>query len=178
MERRVGAITYYLEKKRVKNINLRVKPNGEIHVSAPYRVSAAEVDRFVLSKADWIKNARERAKNAAPQNDSVPPYEECLAMFREISDRIYPLFKNAVPEKPEIKVKLMKSAWGICHYKKNYITLNAALANKPVEAAEYVIMHEYVHFIEHDHQRGFHDLMERLMPDYKERKKLLKGNNR
>lgn len=177
MERKIGAITYSLEKKRVKNINLRVNPNGEIRVSAPYRVSAAEVDRFVLSKADWIESAKKRSKSAVPSAENIPPPEECLALFNEISDRIYPLFKSAVPEKPEIKVKPLKSAWGICHYAQNYITLNTALAAKPIEAVEYVIMHEYAHFIEHDHQRGFHELMKRLMPDYKERKKLLKTNN-
>ena len=178
MNRTAGGISYTLEKKRVKNINLRVQPDGEIYVSAPRYISAAEVDRFVASKADWIKKARNRAETAAPQFDNLPSEADCLALFNEISDKIYPIFKTAVPIKPEIRVKPLKSAWGICHYKQNYITLNSALAAKPRAAVEYVIMHEYAHFIEHNHQKGFHDLMLRLMPDYKERRKLLKGNGK
>ena len=175
MERQVGGIKYTFEKKRVKNINLRVKRGGQICVSAPYYVSAAEADRFVLSKSDWIEKARQRVEIVQPQVESDFSDEECLALFTEISDRIYPLFKSILPEKPLIKVKQLKSAWGICHYRQGYITINKALASKPLAAVEYVIMHEYAHFLEHNHQQGFHSLMARLMPDYKERKKLLKG---
>ena len=37
----------------------------------------------------------------------------------------------------------------------------------------YVVMHEYCHFLQPDHSPAFHGLMTRLMPDWKERKKLL-----
>ena len=39
-----GAQDYILERKNVKNINLRVKPDCTIYVSAPNRVSVREIE--------------------------------------------------------------------------------------------------------------------------------------
>ena len=51
MTRRVtlGAreITYELTRKKVKNINLRIKPDGSVHVSASNAVTIAVIERFV-----------------------------------------------------------------------------------------------------------------------------------
>lgn len=65
---RETAISYTFERKNVKNINLRVKPDGEVYVSAPVRISLERVDKLVSEKGDFILNAREkfaeRLKNA------------------------------------------------------------------------------------------------------------------
>lgn len=50
-------IKYDLQYKKVKNINLRIKPDGSIHVSASKRVSQKVIDEFILSKADFILKA-------------------------------------------------------------------------------------------------------------------------
>lgn len=55
-------ICYTLERKRVKNINLRVRPDGSVTVSAPLRVAEAEIERAVRAKAVFIQNARARFK--------------------------------------------------------------------------------------------------------------------
>ena len=47
-------IEYRLSKKDVKNINIRITPEGDISVSAPSRMQVKEVDSFVESKAEWI----------------------------------------------------------------------------------------------------------------------------
>lgn len=173
MIRQVGDIDYTLTQKPVKNINLRVRRDGTVCVSANRRVPLTAVDAFVREKAAWIEAARRRAaEREAPE--SALSEAACLALFEAVSDRIYPAFAAYLPHKPQIRVKKLKSCWGVCHYTKGYITLNSALAAKPPAAVEYVILHEYVHFLEHDHQKGFHAWMARLMPDYKERRKLLR----
>ena len=55
-----GPIEYTLTVKAVKNFNLRVGPDGGVQVSVPPRVSGAQADRFVLSRAEWIEAARRR----------------------------------------------------------------------------------------------------------------------
>lgn len=47
-------VEYTLFRKSVKNINIRINRNGEIHVSAPKRVPLDEVQSFVQKKGDWI----------------------------------------------------------------------------------------------------------------------------
>lgn len=51
---------YTLERKTVKNINLRVKPGYTIYVSANRRVSVKIIEAFIISKADFILEAFER----------------------------------------------------------------------------------------------------------------------
>ena len=56
-------IKYDLQYKKVKNINLRIKPDGSIHVSASERVSQKVIDEFILSKADFILKALDKYAN-------------------------------------------------------------------------------------------------------------------
>lgn len=60
-------LTYVLTGKKVKNINLRVKPGGEVAVSAPRRMSGARVDEAVREKAPWIFAALARMERAGGQ---------------------------------------------------------------------------------------------------------------
>ncbi|SHM62172.1 M48 family metallopeptidase [Ruminococcus flavefaciens] len=52
-----GEITYTFERKKVKNINLRVKHDGNVYVSAPKRVPAKTADEFVISRSSMIQQA-------------------------------------------------------------------------------------------------------------------------
>lgn len=48
-------------RKRMKNLYLRVlPPDGRVAVSAPLRTSDAEIQRFIESRADWIRKQRAR----------------------------------------------------------------------------------------------------------------------
>lgn len=169
-----GNIEYQLTRKKVKNINLRIADNGTVTVSAPMRLAQKHIDGFIQEKASWVFEHQQRVLARGPATPPSLSKQECLALFTKISDTIFPLFSDILNgEKPEIKVRFMKTRWGVCHITKKQITLNTRLADKPIEAIEYVVMHEYVHFIHADHQAGFHAEMARLMPDYKQRRKLL-----
>ena len=81
------------------------------------------------------------------------------------------MFKNTTP--PIVKIKTMKSMWGNCNFVKNIITLNLYLAKANIECIDYVIIHELAHLVHHNHGNEFHNLMTKLLPDWKSRKKLL-----
>lgn len=72
------------------------------------------------------------------------------------------------------KIKKMKSAWGIYHIKKNYITFNSLLIEKEKECIEYVVLHELCHIFYPNHQREFWDLVKKHMHFYEEYRKRLK----
>ena len=76
-------------------------------------------------------------------------------------------------EFPQIKIRDMKSRWGSCTPAKNSITLNKKLIHYPFEFIEYVVLHEFVHFIQPNHSQAFYHIIENYMPDYKERMKLV-----
>ena len=53
-------IRYELERKKVKNLNLRIRSDGSVHVSAGSSVDFRRVDEFVLSRGGWIVKTREK----------------------------------------------------------------------------------------------------------------------
>ena len=60
-------IRYELERKEVKNLNLRVRPDGSVRVSANPSVSEEAVDAFVTRRGGWILNQRRKfAETAVP----------------------------------------------------------------------------------------------------------------
>lgn len=54
-----------VSRKRVKNINLRIRSDGSVAVSAPTRVPLSDIERFIESKDSWIRVrlARIRERN-------------------------------------------------------------------------------------------------------------------
>lgn len=60
--------SYNLEIKKVKNINLRIKSDKTINVSANSRVPKKIIDEFLISKSDYILNALRRYENLAQSN--------------------------------------------------------------------------------------------------------------
>ena len=174
MIRTAGNISYKLTYKKVKNLNMRVHADGTVWVSAPRRVPVSEIDRFVESKANWLAAAQDRLRDQTVIAKDAYSSEECLALFTEVSDRIYPMFAAKIGDKPELRVRWMKSRWGVCYPAKHRITLNQQLLGKPLAAVEYVVLHEYMHFLYPNHQKEFHAAMAKAMPDYQERRGLLK----
>ena len=75
---------------------------------------------------------------------------------------------------PEIQIKKMKRRWGACFYQKNRVCFNLVLAHIDYALIDYVIVHELCHFLEANHSKAFYHEIEKRMPDYKERERLLK----
>lgn len=66
-----GPIFYELTRKAVKNLNLRVREDGSMSLSAPPRASLAQIQRFVSQRGEWIVQARRRAASRAPAPDKA-----------------------------------------------------------------------------------------------------------
>lgn len=65
-----GEITYTLTRKNVKNINLRVKADGNIYISANNRVSVSYIESFLKEKEDFIFNALKRIAATTKETDN------------------------------------------------------------------------------------------------------------
>jgi len=178
MIRETAGITYTYTAKKVKNINLRVGRDGLVSVSAPTKMSLSAIDTFVQEKASWIKTAQIKQQQRdikAEHFSSEISAEECLPLFKEILEK-WAVQVTYAPPQINLAVKDMKSRWGVCYPSKGKIVLNKKLVAFPYALQEYVIVHELVHFKYPNHQKGFHDEMQRLMPDYKQRRKALRSS--
>lgn len=174
--RAAGGVRYEFKRKRVKNINLRVRADGSVAVSAPLGAPLAQVDAFVAGRARWIEAARVRAlaRGEEEQRPCSVSREDALALFTQVSDAVFPLFAQVLNgQRPVLKVRQMKTRWGVCVPAKRQITFSLRLAEKPRAAVEYVVLHEYAHFVRADHSPAFWAVVARYMPDYKARRRLL-----
>ncbi len=72
------------------------------------------------------------------------------------------------------KIKDVKSYYGKCFINKKEIIYSLKLAKLDPIFLEYVIYHEYAHFIEANHSKRFYQVLEKLMPNYYEIQKKLK----
>ena len=59
------SISYELVRKKVKNVNFRVKSDLSVWVSASKNISVQEVDRLVLEKAPWILRVQSEMRERA-----------------------------------------------------------------------------------------------------------------
>ena len=175
--RTAGGILYKATRRKVKNLNIRVHPDGTVAVSIPFRSSWEEADRFVLRHRDWVQEAqRDLAdREARTYWRPLPEKDVALAHFAAMSDKVYPAFAEVLGgQKPILKVRSMTSRWGVCTPGKRQITLALELYNMPEAAQIYVVVHEYCHFLVLDHSPKFWAEVEKILPDWKARRELLK----
>ena len=99
--------------------------------------------------------------------------EQCRTIFAEIISEIYPVFQKYGVSMPTLRIRDMETRWGSCLAKKGVITLNKRLLEAPRNCIEYVVMHEFCHFIHPNHSKHFYSFLAMLMPDWKERKRAL-----
>ena len=168
----VDEFEVWILRKRIKNINLRVKPpDGRIEVSAPLRVDTSFVRAFVREKRDWIRKQQERIA-ASPQGRAAAASPDEVAQWREVVQAfVPPLIAKWEPimgvKTGKIAYRNMTSRWGSCQPSTGRICINVRLALYPPECLEYVVVHELCHLLERGHGPRFHALMDAFLPDWK-----------
>lgn len=73
----------------------------------------------------------------------------------------------------KIKFRHMTSRWGSCHTGSGVITFNTTLAKTTPDCIEYVVVHELAHLLEKGHGPAFKAVMDRYLPDWRERRSAL-----
>ncbi len=225
-------VTYDLQRKTVKNINLRITADGTVHLSASIRVPERAIEDFLNSKADFILKALdhyayvkshsqkpkqyvdgekftvlgiERTLKVVRGNKNTVNYDKevitlivkstddtelkkrtldqwmtryCKEVVFAVCENIYPEFKKYCADFPEIRFRRMTSRWGSCQPKKRVLIFNTALVEASLPCIEYVVTHEFTHFLHPDHSKSFYNSLALFMPDWKERKKALEKYGR
>ena len=158
-----------------KTISITVK-EGRVIVRAPRGISQARIDSFINKNLAWIEKRIEITKN---QHDPI------ASMTDTQIKRLRELARTCLMAKTEEYSKIMglkfgrititgaKTRFGSCSSKGN-ISYSYRLMLYPEAAIDYVVVHELAHLVEMNHSRRFYAIVEKVLPDYKERVKLLK----
>lgn len=224
-------VNYELEIKNVKNINLRIKPDLTVYVSANSAVPQQVIDDLLIDKSAYILKAIERYEEMAKYAPKPKQYidgetfrilgheyrlqvnegkknsvvfdgayifltvkdvsdfetkkrvmskwlkRKCEETVCEICESVYPRFKKYEVAFPEIRFRNMVSRWGSCQPKRGILTFNLSLVEEPIACIEYVVIHEFVHFLQPNHSKKFYQQLSMFLPDWMERKRMLEKSS-
>lgn len=167
---------YELIRSKRKTLALEVTADGRVLVRAPLRCAQGRIDAFVSAHAAWIEKHTALQRQRAARRPPAPTPAE-----------IEGLKARAQAELPEIiarwsekmgvaptgfKVTAARKRYGSCNTK-NSLCFSCFLMRCPEAAVELVVVHELCHIREKNHGPGFYALLERYLPDWRERKRLL-----
>ena len=174
---------WVIEKSRIRNMRMRVQPpDARIEVSVPrgrfYHIRDEEIAEFVRRKRPWLDKAiadtlaSPMAQAAAATPDQVKQWRKVVEAFTPaLIERWEPILGVRAQK---LAYRNMKSRWGSCQPSTGRICINVRLALYPLECLEYVVVHELCHLLVSGHGPDFHNLMDRVMPDWKQRRAKLR----
>lgn len=169
-----------------KTMALQIDPDTKVIVRAPYGISDQEIERFVNSNEQWIDRHIQqmvgKRKDSAAHPIDVLTREELEALADQaveyIGERALYFARKMKVRYFKITIRNQKTRWGSCSSRGN-LNFNCLLMLAPKEVTDYVIVHELCHLKEMNHSEKFWKEVEKVLPDYKERRKWLKehGND-
>lgn len=169
-------VPYQIIKSDRKTIAIQIKPGGQVVVRCPKRMRIEDARRFVESKSEWIE--KHLAKRPPQDVGKYTPKE--IEQLREqarklVTDRVNHYAPIIGVTYNRIAIRTQHTRWGSCSSKGN-LNFNCLLAIVPPEVLDYVVVHELCHRKELNHSARFWNEVERIIPDYKTRRKWLKDN--
>ena len=128
----------------------------------------------IYLRAAQQRAAARRAQEA--EQPDLPPKAEALAHMQALCRAYYPQFAAVCPggRMPKIAVRDMHTRWGSCSLRTGTLAFAQRLCVMPPAAQEYVVVHEFCHFAHPNHGPAFWAAVEKVLPDYRQREKLLK----
>jgi len=172
---------YILKRSSRKTISIEVTPELDIIVRAPRCMPMRLINEYVTSKEDWILGTYRKIEK---RNQSLSHYPKLTdADIRSLTQKA----KAYIPKRvayyapiigvtcSRISIRNQTTRWGSCSSKGN-LNFNCKLMLTPDEIIDYVVVHELCHRIHMNHSPAFWAEVERIIPDYKNRRRWLKEN--
>jgi len=209
---------YKLIRSERKNAMLSIRDGG-LEVRAPLNMPKSEIDKFVVSRENWIVDRLIKfneqmilRENFSLDYGSFVKYRggsfpieaidggdigfngkafymppdllpdqikgNCIQIYRTLAKEYLPkrtsIYAKQMSVKPSIlKICNAKARWGSCNSNGD-ITFVWRLMMADDEVIDYVVVHELAHLVEMNHSEKYWDVVERVLPDYRERKARLK----
>lgn len=166
-----------------RSLGLEVGTEGLVRVRAPKGTPDRGIWKAVEEKKEWIVEhyLEMEARQRAAQEKGVPDYVKYPALENK--------YRRAAKEKlgqrtayfarlmgvsyGKVTVRAAKTRWGSCSGAGN-LNFHWKLVLMPPEVLDYVVVHELAHRKEMNHSPAFWAEVEKILPDYKARRRWLK----
>ena len=174
-------IEYTMIRSYRKTIGLEVKPDGQVIVRAPRRLSESEIRGFVQKHRAWI------LKHQKMVNERVEKRREIRKLTKQEIQKLADQAVEVIPKRVayyapkvgvtygRITIRNQKTRWGSCSSKGN-LNFNCLLMLTPPEVIDSVVVHELCHRKEMNHSKQFYQEVLRVYPDYWKWNRWLKEN--
>lgn len=192
------------KRKNNKNTYIRVDENKNIVVTTNYFVTNNKIKQILDNNINFLKKnlskekkdgfylmgkkydiiVDEKIKDVEILDDVIKVNNlkklnswykmKILSIFKDHLDFYYNKFDENIPY-PILKIRSMKTRWGVCNRKVNSVTLNLNLVKYDSSCLDYVIIHELSHFVHFNHSKSFWNTVSKYCPNYKEIEKKLKN---
>ncbi len=193
-----------IERKKIKNIYFNINDNKQICVRSPRLLTNKQImkilednrkslermykklnkriddkDKIILlgREIEYVYDKKVGFKDQkayGPSIEAINDYLEhhSLKVFQKRLDIYEPTYANLTQFR--LRIRKMKSRWGVCNKSSMTITLNSLLIHKSYFLIDYVICHELAHFAHMDHSAAFWKCVEEHYPEYKKARKELR----
>ena len=158
-----------------KTVAICIKDGGVL-VRAPFGTSEKRIQEILLKHTGWIDKhlARRKAKDEREQGLTESEIRKIRNLARSVLKKKTEYYAEIMGLKyGRVTITGAKTRFGSCSSKGN-ISYSYRLMLYPEAAIDYVVVHELAHLVEMNHSHAFYAVVEAVLPDYKERKKLLK----
>lgn len=168
---------------RRSTLGLEIKADGRVCARMPRGIPSQAVMDFIKERQDWIvqkwflMEEKRRIREQRPLPDYVA-YPELEAAYRkrartqlEARAAYYAGLMGVTYNR--IAIRAARTRWGSCSAQGN-LNFHWKLILMPPEVLDYVVVHELAHRKEMNHSARFWAEVERILPDYKRRRKWLK----
>jgi predicted metal-dependent hydrolase len=172
----VGPVVF-CKSRRARRIVIYISPDGVVRVSVPARAVLDRALEFVTLKKGWIRKHQLRFEQTQKIDDGI---EDRLRKIDKVEaannliSRIRMLAGKHGFTVNRVTVREQRTRWGACSPHNN-ISLNLKLFLLPDELTDYVILHELVHTVHHNHSKQFWKELDKYIPQSKLVSKRLKS---
>lgn len=159
-----------------RTIGAYIKDGGLI-VRAPHGLNIKIIERFLEEHKRWIEkhlleSSKKQEKEAALSEAEIKKIKNEARKY--LTEKTEHYSKIMGLKYGRITITSAKTRFGSCSSKGN-ISYSYRLMLYPESAREYVVVHELAHLAEMNHSKRFYSIVEKILPDYKKRKELLKS---
>ena len=161
---------------RRRTLALEITRQGEVLVRAPLRASNEAISRFVNAHQNWLEKHLTRRKEYLAAHPEPTP-EQAENWKNMAQSRLPDLVSRWAGEMGVnpcgIRVTAARTRFGSCSAK-GRLCFSLYLMAYPDAAIEYVVVHELAHLRHHDHSPAFYAEVEKYLPDWRQRRELLR----
>ena len=173
-----GKFPYTIKRSRRRTIGIEVTADGVL-VRAPQRASTGEIQRAVASAEGWIEERMKRLEGEQQRavRAGLLSEEDIARLTARAKEYIPGRVAHYAPligvEPGRITIRKQKTKWGSCS-SKGTVSLSLMLGEQEEDAVDYVIVHELCHLKEMNHSPRFWQLVESVLPDWRQRREKLR----